>query len=107
MKRHIKLIRNLFETIKKRSKKRFYSEKLRQFKGDTRKTWGVMKEILGKCTAKSPTLPTKIAVNKTDIFDAAKIADEFNKFFTIIGTDLANKIPNASKPFDFYITKSN
>ena len=57
--------------------------------------YGVMKEILGKCTTKSSTLLTKITVNKTDIFDAAKIADEFNKFFTNIGTDLANKIPNA------------
>ena len=68
---------------------------------------GVMKEILGKCTTKSSTLPTKITVNKTDIFDAAKIADEFYKFFTNIGIDLANKIPNASKPFDSYITKAN
>ena len=66
-----------------------------------------MKEIFGKCTSKSSTLPTKITVNKTDIFDAAKIADEFNKFLTNIGTDLANKIPNASKPFDSYITKAN
>ena len=66
-----------------------------------------MKEILGKCTTKSSTLPTKITVNKTDIFDTKKIADEFNKFFTNIGTDLANKIPNASKRFDFYITKVN
>ena len=32
-----------------------------------------------------------------------KIADEFNKFFTSIGTDLANKISNALKRFDFYI----
>ena len=67
-----------------------------------------MKEILGKCTTKSSTLPTKINVNKTDIFDKKKIADEFNKCFTNIGgTDLANKIPNASKRFDFYITKVN
>ena len=66
-----------------------------------------MKEILGKCNTKSSTLPTKITVNKTDIFDAAKIADEFNNFFTNIGTDLENKIPNTSKPFDSYITKAN
>ena len=32
-----------------------------------------------------------------------KIADEFNKLFTNIGTDLANKIPNASKRFDSYV----
>ena len=92
-----KTYKNLFETIKRRSKKKFYSEKLQKFKGDAKKTWSVMKEILGKCTTKSPTLPSKFTVNKTDIFDTKEIADEFNKFFTNIGTDLANKIPNASK----------
>ena len=96
--------KNLFETIKRRSKKEIYSEILQKFKGDTKKTWSVMKEILGECTT---TLPTKITVNKTDIFDIKKIDDEFNKFFTNTGTDLANKIPNASKRFDFYITKVN
>ena len=29
-----------------------------------------------------------------------KIADEFNNFFINTGTDLENKIPNASKSFD-------
>ena len=59
----------------------FYSEKLQQkFKGNAKKTWRVMKEILGKCTTKPSTLPTKITVNKLDIFDKKKIADEFNKF---------------------------
>ena len=66
-----------------------------------------MKDILGKCTTKSSTLPTKSTVNKTDIFIVKKIADEFNKFFTNTGTDLANKILNTSQPFDSYITKVN
>ena len=34
-------------------------------------------------------------------------ADEFNKFLTSIGTFLANKISNASKRFDSYITRIN
>ena len=67
-----KTYKNLFETIKKRSKKKFYSEKRQKFKGDAKKTWSVMKEILGQCTTKSSTLPTKITVNKTDIFDTKK-----------------------------------
>ena len=75
-----KTYKNLFETTKKRSKKKFYSEKLQKVKGDARKTWGAMNEILEKCTTKSSTLPTKITVNKTDIFDAAKTADEFKIF---------------------------
>ena len=67
-----KTYKNLFETIKRRSKKTFYSEKLQKFKDDAKKAWSVMKEILGKTTRKSLTLPTKITVNKTDIFDTKK-----------------------------------
>ena len=67
-----KTYKNLFETIKNRFQKeikKFYSEKLQKFRGDAKKTWSVMKKILGKCTTKSSTLPTKITVNKTDVFD--------------------------------------
>ena len=66
-----------------------------------------MKEIPGKCTTKPSTLLTKITINKTDIFDVKKVADEFNKFFTNIGTGVAYEIPNASKAFDSYIPKVN
>ena len=34
--------KNLFETIKRRSKKKFYSDKLQNFEGDAKKTWSVM-----------------------------------------------------------------
>ena len=45
--------KNLFETITRRSNKKFYSETLQNIKGNAKKTWSVMKEILGKCTTKS------------------------------------------------------
>ena len=66
-----------------------------------RDTWKVHHKILNN------PLPTKTTVNKTDIFDAKEIADEFKKFFTNIVTDLAKKISKASKRFDSYITKVN
>ena len=72
MKRHIKLTQTYLKPLKRTKKKFFYSEKLRKFKGDARKTWSAMKEILRKCTTKSSTLPTNITVNKTDIFDGKK-----------------------------------
>ena len=71
MKRHIKLIKTYLKPLKGDQKK-FYSEKLQKFKGVAKKTWSVMKEILGKCTTKSSTLPTKVTVNKTGIFDTKK-----------------------------------
>ena len=107
MKRHIKLIKTFLKPSKRDERKNVTHKNCGSLKV-TREIHGVLcKEILGKCTTKSLTLSTKITVNKTGIFDAEKIADEFNKFFTNIGTDLANKIPNASKLFDSYITKAN
>ena len=95
-----KLIKTYFEPFK-RDQKKVFSEK-KKFKDDARKTWSAMKEILRKHTTKFSNHPTKITVNKTDIFDVKKIADEFNKFFIKIGTDLANKISNASNLFHSY-----
>ena len=40
--------KNLFETIKKRSKKKIFSEKLKKVKGDARKTCSAMKKVLEK-----------------------------------------------------------
>ena len=34
--------------IKQKSKKNFYSAKLIKFQGDTKKTWHIMKELIGK-----------------------------------------------------------
>ena len=62
-----KFLKNRTSKNEETLKKKFYSEKLPKFKGNAKKTWSVMKEILGKCTTKSSTLPTKITVNKTDI----------------------------------------
>ena len=36
---------------------------------------------------------------------SVKLQNEFNAFFTNIGSKLASKIPNASTIFEFYINK--
>ena len=47
-----------------------------------------------------------MTADKTDIFNEKKVANGFNNFSTNSGTDLANKISDASKSFDSYVTKS-
>ena len=66
-----------------------------------------MKELIGKVSLKSSSLPWKITVNKVDLFDHTKIAHEFNSFFTSIGKNLENKIPNASTQFAYFVKKSD
>ena len=90
-----KSYKNLFESIKKKAKKKHYSEKISKYKHDAKKTWSIMKELIGEIKLKSSNLPRRITVNEVDIFEKRKIASEFNAFFTNIGSKLASKIPNA------------
>ena len=99
--------KNLFETIKKKAKKIYYSNKLLKCTGDIKKTWNVMKDIIGKSKIKSTNLPRKLTINKVDVYNKPEIADAFNDFFTNIGQKLASQIPKSSKTFETYMNKMN
>ena len=66
-----------------------------------------MKELFGKIKRKSSNLPRNITVNEVDIFDERKMGNEFNAFFTNIGSEVVSKIPNASTTSESYINKPN
>ena len=93
---------NLFESLKKKAKKKYYSEIISKYKNDAKKTWSIMKELI---KLNSSHLPRRITINDVDIFDELKIANEFNAFFTSIGSKLASEIPNASTTFESYVNK--
>ena len=58
-------------------------------------------------TLKSLNLPQKIAVNKVDLFDQTKIAQQSNSFFTNTGKNLASKISNTHTPFEYFLNNSD
>ena len=99
--------KNLFETIKKKAKKICCSNKLLKCAGDIKKTWNVLKDIIGKWKIKLTNLPLKLTVNKVDVYNNPEIADASNDFFTNIGQKLASKIPKSCKTFETYINKVN
>ena len=78
-----KAYKNLFETIKRKSKKRFYLEKLIKFQGDVKKTWYITKELIGNGKINKFSLSFKIATDKTEILGETNIANEFNNFLTM------------------------
>ena len=73
-KANYKAYKNLFEAINRKSKKRFYSEKLMKFQGDAKKAWRIMKKLLGKIKIKKSPLPFKVVTNKTEILGETNIA---------------------------------
>ena len=94
-----KTYKNLFEKTKRKSKKNYYSEKILSFKGDAKKTWKNIKDLIGKAKINKSSLPQKIRVKKTDIFDQENIETEFNRFFGNVGPMLAKQIPESKNTF--------
>ena len=90
-----------------KSKRKYYSEKLLQFQGDAKKTWRIMKEVIGKSKLIHSTLPRKIIINKNVIFEEKHIANAFNNFFINIGPKLADDIPTATRSFESYVQNTN
>ena len=90
-----------------KSKRKYYSEKLLQFQGNAKKTWRIMKEVIGKSKLIHSTLPRKIIINKNVIFEEKHIANAFNNFFINIGPKLADDIPTATRSFESYIQNTN
>ena len=100
-----KTYKNMFETIKRKSKRNYHSQKILEYKNSANKTWNIMKEVMGKTNKSGSRLPTKLAINKIDVTSEIGVANEFNKFFTNIGPELAEKIPIASRTFESFLDK--
>ena len=93
--------------IKRKSKKIFYSAKLIKFQGDTKKTWRIIKEQIGKREIDKSSFPQKNFIDKTKNVGETKIADKSNKFFINIAPKLAQKIPQPLKCFESYMNRVN
>ena len=52
-----KSYKSLFESVKRKSKRIYYSSKILEFKNNAKKTWGVMKELIGKARNTESSLP--------------------------------------------------
>ena len=103
--KHVKYIRyrNIFNSIKRTAKREHYCGLINKFKQNSKKLWSILNKIIGKTRVKLD-LPDKI--NDTQgilIMGYHAIANEFCKFFTEVGPNLASRIPQSTHPFDYYM----
>ena len=66
-----------------------------------------MKEITGKQKTNSSSLPKAVKTKQGITEKEIKIAKEFDKYLTSVGTTLASKIPIVSKDVSEYLSKCN
>ena len=98
-----KQYKTLFESLKKKSKKNYYLDLIDSHKYNIKKTWNIMKEIIGNKRVTNAPLPNFITVKNREIFDKTEIAETFNSYFVNIGPNLAASIPESKTSFQNYI----
>jgi hypothetical protein len=94
--------RNCFNKIKQTAKKNYYAQLFKDFKNDTKKTWNLVRSMIGKSNDKSFT-PTIFQHNNEKVSNPQKIANHFCKFFTNVGPNYANAIPKPNIEFPHYL----
>jgi hypothetical protein len=82
--------RNLYNKLVRLSKKMHISNKLNENAKNPKTMWEILNEITGGKKGESKI--DKIMVNDNELTDPKMMAEEFNKFFTSIGTKISESI---------------
>ena len=92
-----KRLRNELTSSLRNCKLLYYSNKLELNKSDLKRTWDVLRIILGKDTNNSKCT-LKLNIKGKCVTDSMEIANNFNTFFVSIGSELANDIVSTVNP---------
>ena len=65
----------------------------------SKKTWQIIKEVIGKSKLIHSTLLRKTVINKDVILEEQQIANALNNFVINIGPKLADDMPKATRSF--------
>ena len=97
--------RNTYNKLKTETRRQYYAELMNEYKGDMKKTWGIINSALGRIDNK--TSPTQVFINNgVEISDNKVIAEEFCNYFTEIGPKFANAIGTATNDATHYLQKT-
>ena len=98
--------RNLYNTTKRQAKRTYFGEKIEEFRRNSKKLWGILNLIIGKCHDKSLS-PDSFLIDGKMTTNPMVISDGFCNYFSNVGKNLAAKIPNSRKSFQDYLGNDN
>ena len=99
-KQEFNVYKNVLRRLINRAKNIYYSTQFENYKGDGRKTWRTMDNLLHRKSSKS--IPDAIIVEDKLATDKGKIADAFNKYFATVC--MTNENANQNLPqYDEYL----
>ena len=97
--------KNILTNTLRLAKKKYFAEQLNQFRNDIKNTWKVINSVLNR--AKNRSSIAKLRVDDIIIEDNKKIAENFNLYFSQIGSNLAKTITQGGKTFHDFLTAPN
>ena len=86
-----KRFRNKLNHLITKAEREYYSKLFEEHKGNLKKSWKILKEVINK--KKSDSSCSRFIINDKVTTDGSEIADGFNSFFVNVGPSLASKIP--------------
>ena len=86
-----KVFKRMYCKIRRAAKKLHYNKQFTKFTKDSKQTWSIIREIIGKNKSKEQ-IPSYFQHNGEIISNYLEIADGFNNFFANIGPKLASQI---------------
>lgn len=87
---------NLLNNIIKNRKKVYITMQFEANKSNLKKTWKIIGHIIKRKT-KAQTIPSRLVIGDNVYMDKQDIADQFNNYFSNIGSELASKISDTGE----------
>lgn len=95
-------IRNKVTKLIKNAKTNYYKNKLKDASGNGKKTWEIINTIMNR-GRKSSSHNITLNIDNESITKPSHVASTFNNFFTNIGKNLAEAIPEQANDFREYL----
>ena len=97
----------VFTACRRKAQALYYSDKFTKCKSDLKETWRLVREVSCSKARQRDKIPDFFRYKNSVLREPQEIADSFNKYFTEIGPDLANKIPAGEKNFSEFLGAKN
>ena len=80
----------------------YYKEQFDLHKTDLKRSWNIIKNIIGKEDNRRPAKDIVFLINNKYISDGKIIANTFNNYFVNVGSSLAKNIQTATDPLHYF-----
>ena len=103
---NFKAYNRLYCKTRRADKKLYYNKQFTKFTKDSKRTWSLIKEVVGSSKTKDQ-IPTYFQQNGKIKSDYLEIPDGFNNFFANIGQKLASEIDTPTTNFKTFLSEGS